>query len=234
LRALEPDLMRSGGLEILHEDNHLLVLNKPPCIPTVPDDSRDESLYDRARTDIKHRYAKPGEVFLGVVQRLDRPVSGVIVFARTSKAAARLSEGLREKTARKTYWALVEGRPVGDSGEIEQWLHKDESANRVQIVQAGTADAKLAHTRWRVLQRMGAQTWLELEPLTGRAHQLRVACASLRTPILGDLKYGARAALPDASIALHARRLEFVHPTRKEALAFEALPPPTAHWEPCH
>jgi len=224
--------MRSGGLEILHEDNHLLVLNKPPCIPTVPDASGDESLYDRARADIKQRHEKPGEVFLGVVQRLDRPVSGVIVFARTSKAAARLSESLREKTARKTYWALVEGTPLGDSGTIEHWLHKDEHANRVTIVREGTADAKLAQTRWRVLQKLGAQTWLELEPLTGRAHQLRVACASLRTPILGDLKYGARAALPDASIALHARRLEFVHPTRKEALAFEAPVPPVAHWEP--
>jgi|LakMenEpi03Aug12_release.lakeMendotaPanAssembly.Ray.scaffolds.fasta_scaffold97888_2 23S rRNA pseudouridine1911/1915/1917 synthase len=225
--------MRGGGVEILHEDNHLLVLNKPACVPSVPDASEDESLYDRARADIKQRHAKPGEVFLGVVQRLDRPVSGVIVFARTSKAAARLSESLREKTARKTYWALVEGAPPSDSGLLEQWLLKDEATNRVQVVREGTADAKLAQTRWRSLRRLGRYTWLELEPLTGRAHQLRVACASLGTPIQGDLKYGAGAALPDASIALHARRLELAHPTLRRTLVFEAPLPRGAHWDPC-
>lgn len=219
--------------QILHEDNHLLVLNKPACMPSVPDETRDESLYDWARADIKRRHAKPGEVFLGVVQRLDRPVSGVLVFARTSKAAARLSESLREKTARKTYWALVEGAPGEDAGELDQWLLKDEGTNRVRVVREGLPDAKRAQTRWRVMQRLQGRSWLELEPLTGRAHQLRVACASLGTPILGDLKYGAHAALPDASIALHARRLELVHPTRKELLVFEASPPPLELWRTC-
>lgn len=216
---------------VLYEDNHLLGLNKPATMATVPDESGDESLLDWGKQYLKTRYAKPGAVFLGVVQRLDRPVSGAIVLARTSKAAARLTQHLREKTASKQYWALVEGEPTQSSGAIEHYLWKDEAKNRVHVVGANTAGAKLAQTRWRLLARLGAWSWLELEPLTGRSHQLRVACAKLGTPIAGDLKYGARQALEDASIALHARELAFPHPTRMERIRLQAPPPAQAPWD---
>lgn len=217
-------------LEILHCDNHLLVVNKPACTPTVPDDSGDESLLDQGKAWIKREYAKPGAVFLGVVHRLDRPVSGVVLFARTSKAADRLTRQFRERETQKLYWGLVEGAPIPDSGEAEHWLLKDRDRNRVRVVPPNTDGAKLAHTSFRVRRRKGDRTWLELTPHTGRSHQLRVACATLGAPLLGDLKYGADSPLSDRSIALHARSLTVSHPTLKEEMAWEAPEPRLAVW----
>lgn len=212
----------SAALEVLYDDNHLLVVVKPAGIPSVPDASGDESLFERAQSWVKARYAKPGAVFLGVVQRLDRPVSGVLAFARTSKAAARLTEQLRERTAHKLYWAVAEGAPAADAGVCEEWLSKDERENRVTRVAPHTEGALLAHTRWRVLERADGRTLYEFEPLTGRPHQLRSCARSLGTPLCGDLKYGARAPLPDASVALRAVALTLAHPTRAETLTFRA------------
>lgn len=220
------------ALEVLHVDNHLLVLFKPAGVPSVPDESGDQSLLERAKSWVKQRFEKPGAVFLGVVQRLDRPVSGVLVFARTSKAAARLSEALREQRARKLYWAVGEGEPRALSGELVQWLWKDEERNRVHVAQAGREGAREARTEWRVLSRAGGRTLYEFRPRSGRAHQLRVAAATLGTPLVGDLKYGAREALPDQSLALHARELGFEHPVRREAVVFRADPPALEVWEP--
>lgn len=218
------------ALEILHVDNHLLVVAKPACVPAVPDDSGDPSLYDAAKEWIRNEYAKPGDVFLGIVHRLDRPVSGVMVFARTSKAASRLSEQFRTRHAHKLYWAIGAGEPRGTGGTLAQWLVKDEAKNRVRVLERPSSLAKQAVTRWRVLAREGGRTLYELVPETGRAHQLRVAAATLGTPLLGDLKYGAVEPLPDQSIALHARALELEHPTRGERLRFEAPPPAIAVW----
>lgn len=214
-----------SALEVLYGDNHLLVVNKPACVPIVPDDSRDESLLDEAKRWIKHEYRKPGAVFLGVVHRLDRPVSGVVLFARTSKAAERLGAQFRERRVTKTYWGLVQGVPAQARGSVEHYLWKDGERNRVHVASEDRTGAKLAQTEYRVLRSMGERTLLELQPKTGRAHQLRVACATLGTPLVGDLKYGAPEALPDRSIALHACRLEIEHPTRREPLTFEAPPP---------
>lgn len=199
----------------------MLALLKPAGVPSVPDESRDESALDAARDFVKQRYAKPGAVFLGVVHRLDRPVGGVIVFARTSKAAARLSEQFRTGAARKTYLGLGEGSVAERAGELEQWLLKDENRNIVSPVAAGTPGAKLARTRWRVLGASGAHTLFEFEPLTGRPHQLRLAAQALGAPLMGDLKYKASRAMPDGNVALFAVRLELVHPTLGKPLVIE-------------
>jgi len=220
----------STPLDILYSDNHLVVVAKPAGVPAVPDESGDESLYDRVREWIRVEFAKPGDVFLGVVHRLDRPVSGLMVFARTSKGASRLAEQFRSRTTKKIYWAVGEGSPPADSGALSQWLVKDEKENRVRVLPRGVHGAKLAVTRWRVLARREGRTLYEMGPETGRAHQLRVAAASLGTPLLGDLKYGASRPLPDKSLALHARALEFAHPTREERLSFTAPVPDLDVW----
>ena len=222
------------SLAVLHADNHLLVVVKPAGDPLVPDASGDESLFERAREWVRTTYAKPGEAWLGVVHRLDRPVSGVVVFARTSKAARRLSAAFRAREVEKTYWGVGEREPSGEAGELEHWLWKDREKNRVSVVERERPGALLARTRWRVLARSGAgataRVLLELVPVTGRAHQLRVAAAELGCPLLGDLKYGAREALADRSIALHARSLTVPHPTRGERMTFACDPPELAVW----
>jgi 23S rRNA pseudouridine1911/1915/1917 synthase len=219
-------------LEVLHADNHLLAVAKPAGVPVVPDSSGDESLLEQAKGWVKREHAKPGRVFLGVVHRLDRPVSGVVLFARTSKAAARLSEQFRCGRATKLYLALTEGAVQSEEGTLEQWLLKDEHANRVRVVTPRQPGARLARTGWRVLERSADGCLLELAPATGRPHQLRVAAAQgLGRPLLGDLKYGASRPLPDRSIALHAWRLEVDHPTRDERVAL-ACPPPRKPWWP--
>lgn len=220
----------TGALEVLFADNHLLVVAKPAGVPTAPDASGDESLLERAKAWVKRQRSKPGEVYLGLVHRLDRPVSGVVVFARTSKAAARLAEQFRVGGAQKRYLGVVAGRPAAEEGVVEQWLWKDEARNRVHVVAEGREGARLARTRWRLLRTEGGRALLALEPETGRAHQLRVACASLGLPLLGDLKYGAAEPLADKSVALHALELVLAHPTRKEDQTFRAEPPDAEWW----
>ena len=219
----------SVELEVLHCDNHVLATVKPAGVACVPDDSGDESLLDRARAWVGERYAKPGAVFLGVVQRLDRPVSGIVVFGRTSKGAARLAEQFRAGRASKRYLGVVAGTSSSAGGELAHWLAKDAVRNRVERHEDDRRGARRALTRWRVVRSGGGRSLLELEALTGRPHQLRVACASLGTPLLGDVKYGAQEGLPDRSIALHARSLALDHPTREERLCFEA-PLPEVDW----
>jgi len=206
---------------VLYEDNHLLALDKPAGVPVVPDISGDPALLDQAKAYLKEKYAKPGDVFLGVVHRLDRPVSGVVLFARTSKAAARLSESWRTLDVQKEYVGWSEQRSpraeAAGSGEVVQWLVKDEQANQSRAVPEAAAAAlggKRAVTLWKVRRANDRGTILDLEPRTGRSHQLRMACAALGLPLAGDLKYGAEKPLPDARIGLHAARLVVPHPTK--------------------
>lgn len=221
-------------LTILHADNHLLALAKPAGMPTVPDASGDESLLERAKAWVKQAKAKPGAVYLGVVHRLDRPVSGVVVFARTSKAAARLTAAFRGHTVAKTYRGVGAGEPRESEGTLEHWLLKDAERNRVRVVPGERPGARLARTHWRVLARAdpgGARrVLLEFRPETGRPHQLRVAAATLGCPLLGDLKYGAECALPDRSVALHALELALPHPTLGTLLRLRCEPPRVEVW----
>jgi len=221
-------------LTVLRADNHLCVVAKPAGLPCVPDESGDPSLFDAVKEWIQREKQKPGAVYLGIVHRLDRPVSGVVVFARTSKAAARLSEAFRSRAVEKLYLAVGAGEPREREGELEQWLLKDEARNVVKAVAGERPGAQLARTRWRVLATAGSgrerRTLFEFAPETGRPHQLRVCAATLGCTLLGDLKYGARAPLADRSIALHARRLVFPHPTRAEAIAVECPPPALDVW----
>lgn len=210
------------SLAVLYADNHLLALAKPAGVPTVPDASGDPSLFDLARTYVEETYGKPGRAFLGIVHRLDRPVSGVVVFARTSKAASRLSAAFAGRSVEKTYLGVGIGSVAGAGGTLEQWLEKNEEQNRVRVRAGPAGGAKRAVTRWRVRAREGERVLFELSPETGRPHQLRVACASLGAPLAGDLKYGATRALPDRSIALHAAALALAHPVGGEPLVFEA------------
>lgn len=218
--------MAPDGLEILYEDNHLLAVNKPPGLPTMGVVAGEESLIALARQYIKRRYHKPGNVYLGVVSRLDAGTSGVVVLARTSKAAARLSEQFRTRAVQKTYWAIASGdvRPL--QGELVDWLAKDEAAQRMSVVGAATRGAKEARLAYRVLGHVAAGTLLEIDLQTGRKHQIRVQLAARGFPLWGERKYG-RGHPFGSNLGLHARRLEFEHPTLRSRMAIEAPPPPT-------
>jgi 23S rRNA pseudouridine1911/1915/1917 synthase len=221
-----------SALHVLWTDNHLLAVAKPAGVPVVPDSSGDPSLLDAARVWVERQFQKPGRAYLGVVHRLDRPVSGVVLFARTSKAAARLSEQFRTGAVQKLYWGVTAGDVRGEQGTLEQWLVKDKQTKRVRVVAPGSEhDAKRAVTEWRVLRRARGATLLELRPRTGRPHQLRLAALTLGAPLAGDLKYGAREPLPDKSIALHAVELTLEHPTLHEPRTFRSEPPALAVWE---
>nr|HDM99759.1 RNA pseudouridine synthase [Deltaproteobacteria bacterium] len=211
----------------------MLVLSKPACVPTVPDSSKDMSLLDWGRIYLKKTRNKPGNVFLGVVHRLDRPVSGIVCLAVTSKAASRLSENLRTHRMSKTYLALTENRPPSEHGVLEHILKKNNAKNVVKIISPGLTKApgKLARTVWKLLEAKEDIYLLELKPETGRPHQLRVQCAAMGCPLMGDVKYGAKTPLPDASIGLHAHKLEFLHPVRKERLSLSTPPPDSGPWK---
>lgn len=228
---MEP-MSLGDSLDILHEDNHCLALNKPAGWPTTHYDGKEETVDRLAKAYLKEKYDKPGNVFLGVVHRLDKPVSGVLLFARTSKAAARLSEQFREGMVEKQYWAVVEDPASGriapavpwltaDTGSLEDWLLKREPQSRVEVVPPDTPGARFARLMFVVRARHNGLTWLELRPHTGRKHQLRVQLASRGCPIYGDARYGSDKLFGPA-IALHARNLTVLHPTTKEPIAIKA------------
>lgn len=218
-------------LQVLYVDNHMLAVVKPAGEPCVPDSSGDASLFERARDWIESTYRKPGRAFLGVVHRLDRPVSGVVIFGRTSKGAARLTRAFAERQTTKLYWGLSAAPAGVQSGELDQYLWKDSARNRVLVVGAEREGSKQAITSWRVAEQKGGRALYELLPTTGRSHQLRVAMASLERPLLGDLRYGPGPPLPDRSIGLHARALLVPHTTREAWLLLGAAPPQLAAWD---
>jgi 23S rRNA pseudouridine1911/1915/1917 synthase len=217
-------------LDVLYEDNHCLVVNKPAGLLSQGDETGDPSLVSLAAEYLKERYRKPGNVYVGLVHRLDRPTSGVVLLARTSKAAARLSAQFRSGEIAKTYWAIVEGCPAQLEGEWEDRLEKDRSLNRVKVLDQGPGQGQAARVIYKVLERGGAWSTIELRPATGRSHQLRVQLADRGLPIVGDRKYGARSTLNAGDggrrIALHARELSFNHPTRAEVISVVAPLPP--------
>jgi len=215
---------------VLFEDNHCIAVVKPHGQLTQSDYTGDVSLMRDVRAFIKERDAKPGDVFIGLLHRLDRPVGGVVLFAKTSKGASRLSAQFRERRVKKTYRAVVEGKPANAQGEVRHWLRKDDDANIVRVVPAGTPDAKEAVLTYKVLQTAttpeGVRSLVEVYPETGRPHQIRVAMASLGTPIVEDGKYGASSSHGEVAgaIALFAHRLEFFKPVGDDPIAVEATP----------
>lgn len=218
------------GFSVIYEDNHLLIVNKDAGILVQGDATGDIPLADLAKEYIKEKYGKPGDVFLGVVHRLDRPVSGVVVLARTTKALERMNALFREKETKKIYWAIVKERPVLSEGTLVHWLLKDEKRNKTTAFKQETPGALRSELNFRVLANADDRWLLEVNPITGRPHQIRVQLASMGCVISGDVKYGDKQANPDGSICLHARRLSFVHPVKKEPMTFQASVPTTGLW----
>ena len=221
--------MDSGKLIVIHEDNHLLAVVKPAGLLVQGDRSGDPTLLEAGKDYLRLKYDKPGKVYLGLVHRLDRPVSGLVLFARTSKAAGRLSRQFREGAVHKTYLAVVRGVPDPDAGELRGWMGaKAEADGRTRLEATPFAGAREALLTYRTLETAAGCALLEVRPVTGRRHQIRVQLAAAGWPILGDVKYGADAPLPDRVVALHALRLEVAHPVGGAALVLEA--PLPAHW----
>lgn len=209
-------------MEVVYEDNHLIVVNKRAGEIVQGDKTGDKPLSEMVKDYIKEKYAKPGNVFCGVVHRLDRPVAGLVVFARTSKALERMNAMFRDGKVHKTYLALVEGKPPRPEGLLEDWLVSDGRINKTFVTAAGSKDAKLARLRYRTLAQGRRYTVLEVELLTGRKHQIRAQLANMGCVIKGDLKYGARRSNPDGGISLQAHKVEFVHPVSKENIRLTA------------
>ncbi len=210
----------------VYEDNHIIIVRKESGEIVQGDKTGDTPLSEIIKAYLKEKYNKPGNVFCGVVHRIDRPVAGLVVFAKTSKALARLNDMLQKGEIHKTYWALVEGKREEKEGEIESWLLSDGRLNKTRVVSKGTPDAKLSKLKYRVIAEGERYSLLEVKLLTGRKHQIRVQLSSTGTPIKGDLKYGARRSNPGGGISLIAKKVEFIHPVSKEKIEVETDPLP--------
>ena len=210
-------------MQILFEDNHSIAVVKPAGMPVQGDLTGDLSLLDAVKLHLKEKGGKPGEAYVGLVHRLDRPVGGIVLFAKTSKGAARLSEQFREHTVKKIYWAVVEGVPKERSGQVIQWIVKDKRTNLARAFDRERPGAKYAELSYRVLRSADGLSLVEIEPKTGRSHQIRLAMSTLGCPILGDVKYGARRRL-DRTIALFARSLSFNKAVGGEPVTVTAEP----------
>jgi 23S rRNA pseudouridine1911/1915/1917 synthase len=221
---------RDLASRILYEDNHLLVVNKLPSEIVQGDKTGDRTLADDVKAYIKEKYDKPGDVFLGIVHRLDRPVSGVVVFARTGKALSRMNEMFRSRDLTKTYWAVSAQKPPADADNLVHYLIKNEEKNKSRAYDREVNNSLRAELNYRLLGSIDRYHLLEVELLTGRHHQIRVQLAAIGCIIKGDLKYGAPRSNANASIHLHARRLQFIHPVKKEAIDIVAQPPDDAVW----
>ena len=223
-------------MEVIYEDNHIIIVNKQSGEIVQGDKTGDRPLSDIVKDYIKEKYAKPGAVFLGVVHRLDRPVSGLVVFARTSKALTRLNKMFAEGEVHKTYWAIVKRREgvrrEGDEWHtLEHWLVRNEKQNKSYAYDHERPNAKKAVLKYRTIAHFDNYTLLEVRLLTGRHHQIRCQLAAMGCPIKGDLKYGAPRSNPDGSISLMARRVEFIHPVSKESITVEAPIPNDTLWQ---
>lgn len=221
-------------MQVLYEDNHIIAVSKTCHEIVQGDKTGDTPLSDIIKAYIKEKYQKPGEVFLGVTHRLDRPTTGVVLFARTSKALTRLNKMFQShEQIRKTYWAIVEKNDKLLSDEairLEHYLWRNEKQNKSFVVKSGTKDAKRAMLSYKAIARGDRYTLLEINLETGRHHQIRCQLAAIGCPIKGDLKYGAKRSNPDGGISLHARKIEFVHPVSKQQISIIAPVPDDALW----
>ena len=218
-------------MTVLYEDNHVIAVNKTCNEIVQGDKTGDTPLSEIVKAYIKEKYNKPGEVFLGVTHRLDRPTSGVVLFARTSKALTRLNEMFKShEQIKKTYWAIVQGAPKQLEARLENWLTRNEQLNKSFVSKPGTNEAKQAILTYKTLVRGEHYTLLEINLETGRHHQIRCQLAAIGCPVKGDLKYGAKRSNPDGGICLHARQIEFIHPVSKQPICITAPVPDDALW----
>ena len=217
-------------MNVVYEDNHLIIVNKSSSEIVQGDKTGDKPLSEMVKEYIKQKYHNPGNVFLGVVHRLDRPVSGLVVFARTGKALARLNEMFRTKEVHKTYWAIVGNCPPTEEGELVHWLVRNEKQNKSYAYDKEKPEAKKAILDYKLIGRSERYFLLEVDLKTGRHHQIRCQLAKMGCPIKGDLKYGSPRSNPDGSICLHARRVRFVHPVSKQEIDVTAPVPEGNLW----
>lgn len=217
-------------MEVIYEDNHIIIVNKAPGEIVQGDKTGDKPLLDTVKEWIKETHAKPGNVFLGVVHRLDRPVGGLVVFAKTSKALSRLNEMFRKGEVHKTYWALTRNRPAKDNDLLTHYITTVEKNNKSYASLTPKSGAKESKLRYRVLAEGQSLNLIEVELLTGRKHQIRVQMSSIGCPIKGDLKYGDKRSNPDGSISLIARRIRFVHPVSGKEIDLTAPVPDERVW----
>ena len=219
-------------MTVLYEDNHIIAVNKTCNEIVQGDKTGDTPLSETVKAYIKDKYNKPGEVFLGVTHRLDRPTSGVVLFARTSKALTRLNEMFKShEQIRKTYWAIVQGCPKQPEARLENYLTRNETLNKSFIAKPGAKEAKLAVLTYKTLVKGEHYTLLEINLETGRHHQIRCQLAAIGCPVKGDLKYGAKRSNPDGGISLHARQIAFIHPVKKENICITAPVPNDSLWQ---
>ena len=219
-------------MTVLYEDNHIIAVSKTCHEIVQGDKTGDTPLSETVKAYIKEKYNKPGEVFLGVTHRLDRPTTGVVLFARTSKALSRLNEMFKShEKIQKTYWAIVQTPPPTPQGRLENYLWRNEKQNKSFVVKPGTKDAKHAILSYKAISQSDRYTLLEINLETGRHHQIRCQLAALGCPIRGDLKYGAKRSSPDGGISLHARKIEFIHPVSKQIISITAPVPDDILWK---
>ncbi|MFD0975800.1 RluA family pseudouridine synthase [Salinimicrobium gaetbulicola] len=221
------------NLQVLYEDNHLIIINKRPGDIVQGDKTGDTPLSEVVKEYLKEKYNKPGNVYLGVVHRLDRPTSGIVVFARTSKALPRLNKLFKEKDAKKTYWAIVKNAPPKEEDKLVHFMKRNPKQNKSYAHIKEVPDSKKAILDYRLLKHLNNYYLLEVDLHTGRHHQIRSQLSSIGCPIKGDLKYGFDRSNKDASIHLHARKLVFIHPVKKEKLEIVAPPPKDPLWDAC-
>ena len=227
-------LSTKDNLQILHEDNHIIVINKRVGDIVQGDKTGDKPLSDVVKEYIKDKYNKPGEVFLGVVHRLDRPTSGIVVFARTSKALTRLNELFKNRETQKTYWAVVKNKPAKATDELVHFLKRNEKNNTSKAHLKEVPESKEASLSYKTIATLDNYVALEIDLHTGRHHQIRAQLAAIGSPIKGDLKYGFDRSNPDGGIHLHARKLHFIHPVSKENLTVIAPVPDDSIWKAVH
>lgn len=223
--------MRNSRIDIVYEDNHLLVVSKPSGMLVQGDQTGDKTLLDFCKEYIAEKYQKPGKVFLAPVNRIDRPVSGLVIFARTSKAAERMHKQFLKKDVHKQYWAIIKNKPKERSGVISHWLLKDGSKNVVQAFDHHVEGAKKATTHYKLIGKKNYHHLIQLNPVTGRPHQLRAQLAAIGCPIRGDIKYGFDKPNEDKSINLHAKLIKFDHPVKNEPVMLQAGLPDRSFWD---
>lgn len=220
-------------IDILYEDNHLIALNKKSGDIVQGDKTGDKPLSEFVKDYLREKYNKPGNVYCGVIHRIDRPVTGVVIFAKTSKALSRMNTLFREKDLQKTYWAIINNKPDKEEATLTHYLIKNNRNNKSKAFNFPKEGALKSILSYTTLKKLDRYFLVKVQPKTGRHHQIRVQLAQIGCTIKGDLKYGAKRSNKDASINLHARQLEFIHPIKKESILITAPPPKTSIWSAC-